>query len=72
MPETDLLNQGIAAYRAGDRARALYRGKSNARPVDIAVADMGDTSLVIMMFSHPDEHEALFSTVFLPILCSIK
>jgi hypothetical protein len=50
----------------------LYSGKSNDRPVDIAVADLGNTSLVIMMFSHPDEHEALYNTVFLPMIDSAR
>ncbi len=60
------------ARSANGRTWMLYSGKSNNRPVDIAVADLGNTSIVIMMFSHPDEHDALYSTVFLPMIDSAK
>jgi len=50
----------------------LYIALSNGRPVDIAVAEDGGTSLVIMMFSHPDEHDALYRTVFLPMVNSAR
>lgn len=50
----------------------LYVAASNGRPTDIAAADDGGTSLIIMMFSHPDEHEALYRTVFLPMIDSAR
>jgi pimeloyl-ACP methyl ester carboxylesterase len=50
----------------------LYIALSNGRPVDIAMAPDGGTSLIIMMFSHPDEHEALYRTVFLPMVNSAR
>ena len=50
----------------------LYTATSNGRPVDIAMADDGGTSLIIMMFSHPDEHDALYRTVFLPMVDSAR
>jgi pimeloyl-ACP methyl ester carboxylesterase len=50
----------------------LYIATSNARPVDIAMADDGGTSLIIMMFSHADEHDALYRTVFLPMVKSAR
>jgi pimeloyl-ACP methyl ester carboxylesterase len=50
----------------------LYIALSNGRPVDIAMADDGGTSLVIMMFCHPDEHDALYRTVFLPMVNSAR
>jgi hypothetical protein len=50
----------------------LYISTSNGRPVDIAAADEGGTSLIIMMFSHADEHEALYRTVFLPMVDSAR
>jgi hypothetical protein len=59
-------------HTARGRIWMLYSGKSNDRPVDIAIADLGSTSFVIMMFSHPDEHDALYRTVFLPMIDSAK
>ncbi len=59
-------------HTARGRIWMLYSGKSNDRPVDIAIADLGNTSIVIMMFSHPDEHDALYRTVFLPMIDSAK
>jgi hypothetical protein len=59
-------------HNAGGRAWMLYTGKSNNRPVDIAIADLGSTSYVIMMFSHFDEHDALYNTVFLPMIDSAR
>ncbi len=50
----------------------LYIALSNGRPVDIAMADDGGTALIIMMFSHPDEHDALYRTVFLPMVDSAR
>jgi pimeloyl-ACP methyl ester carboxylesterase len=50
----------------------LYTSTSNGRPVDIAMADFQGNSLVIMLFSHIDEHEALYRTVFLPMIDSAK
>lgn len=50
----------------------LYYATSNGRPVDVAAAEDGFTSLIIIMFSHPDEHEALYRTVFLPMVDSAK
>ncbi|NOH00638.1 MAG: hypothetical protein HND47_01015 [Chloroflexi bacterium] len=50
----------------------LYYATSNARPVDIAAAEAGSTSLIVIMFSHPDEHDALYRTVFLPMVDSAR
>ena len=50
----------------------LYTSTSNGRPVDIAMADYQGNSLVVMLFSHIDEHEALYRTVFLPMIDSAK
>jgi hypothetical protein len=59
-------------HTAHGRTWTLYTGKSNNRPVDIAIADLGNASYVIMMFSHFDEHDALYNTVFLPMIDSAK
>jgi hypothetical protein len=50
----------------------LYTSTSNGRPVDIAMTDYGNNSLVIILFSHIDEHVALFRNVFLPMVDSVK
>lgn len=50
----------------------LYYATSNGRPVDVAATEVGRASLMIIMFSHPDEHDALYRTVFLPMVDSAK
>lgn len=50
----------------------LYTSTSNGRPVDIAMADYKGNSLVVMMFSHIDERDALYQTVFLPMVDSAE
>jgi pimeloyl-ACP methyl ester carboxylesterase len=50
----------------------LYTATSNGRPVDIAMTDYGGNSLVVILFSHIDEHVALFRNVFLPMVDSVK
>jgi len=54
--------------RANGLSWTLYISTSNGRPVDLAVADYGGQSLVILMFSNFDEHDALYRTVFLPMV----
>lgn len=50
----------------------LYFATSNGRPVDVAAAEDGGSSLIIIMFSHPDEHDAFYRTVFLPMVDSAR
>lgn len=59
-------------HTANGRIWMLYTGKSNNRPVDLAIADLGSTSYVIMMFSHADERDALYNTLFLPMIDSAR
>ena len=81
----DYFSSSINGYRGMDGAPVmagtreangyvwtLYHTTSNDRPVDVAAVDDGNTSIVIVMFSHPDEHEALYHTVFLPMIDSAK
>ena len=49
----------------------LYASTSNGHPVDVAAVENGYTSIIIM-FSHADEHEALYRTVFLPMVDSAR
>lgn len=50
----------------------LYSSTSNGHPVDVAAAEKGPTAIVIIMFSHTDEHDALYRTVFLPMVDSAR
>jgi pimeloyl-ACP methyl ester carboxylesterase len=50
----------------------LYYTTSNGRPVDIAATQDGNTSLVVIMFTHPDEHDAFYRTLFLPMVESAR
>lgn len=49
---------------------ALYQTSSYGRPVDMAMADTGLETLVVVMFCHTDEHQALYQTVYLPVIDS--
>ena len=48
----------------------LYTSSSYGRPVDVAMVDDGSSSIVIMQFCNQDEHDALYRTVFLPMIDS--
>ena len=50
----------------------LYTSTSNGCPVDIAMADREGSSLVVILFCHSDEHDALYQTVFLPMVDSVR
>jgi pimeloyl-ACP methyl ester carboxylesterase len=81
----DFFSSGANGYRGLDNAPmeagirnsnginwTLYVDSSDGHPVDIALADSGNSSLIILMFSHADEHDALYQTVFLPMIDSAK
>jgi pimeloyl-ACP methyl ester carboxylesterase len=50
----------------------LLTSSSYGRPVDFAMADYGGQSLVIALFCNSDEHDALYRTVFLPMIDSAR
>jgi pimeloyl-ACP methyl ester carboxylesterase len=50
----------------------LYTSSAYGRPVDIAMADDRGWSLVIVLFSNRDEHEALYRTVYMPMVESAR
>lgn len=50
----------------------FYYSTSNGHPVDVAATETGATSMIIVMFSHPDEHDALYRTLFLPMVDSAR
>ncbi|MBI3170468.1 MAG: alpha/beta fold hydrolase [Chloroflexi bacterium] len=59
-------------HQANGRIWSLYYTTSRKYPVDLAVADSGSKLTIIALFSHPDEHDAMYSTVFLPMVDSAK
>ncbi len=79
----DWLSQKAYGYRGLDSALIpagqriahgftwkLFTSSSYGRPVDIAMADDGGWSNVVVMFCNQDEHDALYQTVFLSMLDS--
>jgi pimeloyl-ACP methyl ester carboxylesterase len=51
---------------------SIYKTTSQGHPVDVAFASSGNQTLMILLMSYKDEHDALYNTVFLPILDSTK
>ena len=62
----------VGQRKANGLTWSLYLSSSDGRPVDVALADYGRNSLVVIMFSNLDEHEALYNTVFLPMVDSAR
>jgi hypothetical protein len=58
--------------QANGLAWGLYTSSSYGRPVDIAMADDGGWSIVVLLFCNQDEHDALYQTVFLPMVESAE
>ncbi|HUH97628.1 MAG TPA: alpha/beta fold hydrolase [Anaerolineales bacterium] len=56
--------------RANGFGWKLYTSSSYGRPVDVAMVDDGQSSIVIVQFCNQDEHDALYRTVFLPMVDS--
>ena len=46
----------------------LYKSTQNASPVDIALAQDGFNTVVVVFSSHTDEHDILYEEVFLEVL----
>jgi hypothetical protein len=49
----------------------LYQTSSYGRPVELAMADTNGTAIVVLLFCHEDEREALIQTVYLPMIDSV-
>jgi pimeloyl-ACP methyl ester carboxylesterase len=49
---------------------SLYKTSLQGYPVDIAFAQSNKQTLMILLFSYKDEHDALYNNVFLPIIDS--
>jgi hypothetical protein len=50
---------------------SIYQTSSYGRPVELAMADDQGSAIIILLFCHVDEREALFETVFLPMIDSV-
>ena len=50
----------------------LYSSSSDDRPVDIGVVGYQNRSIILNLISNLDEHEALYQTVFLPMIISAE
>ncbi len=63
-------------YRATSRAVnglnwALYRTTSLGLPVDLAFAEFGQQTWMVLMLSNSDERSALYKTLYIPVIDSI-
>ncbi len=54
------------------RSWSLYAGLLQGLPVDIALAEDGGTTIVVLMITNPDERDGLFDTVLLPALEAVE
>lgn len=50
---------------------SIYETKSRGDPVDIAFTKFGNETFMVLMYSYENEHDALYQTVFLPIVDSV-
>jgi pimeloyl-ACP methyl ester carboxylesterase len=49
----------------------LYKTSSQGNPIDLAFAKSGNETFMILLISYENEHNALYQTVFLPIIDSV-
>jgi pimeloyl-ACP methyl ester carboxylesterase len=47
---------------------SMYSTSSQGIPVDIAFAKSGNETMMVLLISYKDEHDALYNTVFLPVI----
>jgi hypothetical protein len=47
---------------------SIYKTSSKGFPIDIAFASSGDRTFMILLISYKDEHDALYNTVFVPMI----
>lgn len=58
----------VGEREANDLVWTLYQVEVQGIVVDIALADAEDMALIALLQSEPDEHEALYDAVFLPVV----
>ncbi len=58
--------------RANSLDWSLYTAASGSLQVDMAFAKYGKQTLMVMLVSYPDEREALYQAVFLPVVDATK
>jgi Predicted hydrolases or acyltransferases (alpha/beta hydrolase superfamily) len=59
-------------HNANGLAWTIYRTSSRGNPIDIAFTKSGSQTLMVLLFSYQDEHDALYNTLFLPVIDSTK
>ena len=62
----------IDERRANSLTWTIYQTSSQGNLVDIAFAKYGKETLMVLLISHKDERDALYNTVFIPIVDSTK
>ncbi|MEW5939472.1 MAG: alpha/beta hydrolase [Chloroflexota bacterium] len=50
----------------------LYKATARGLPAEIAFTKSKGYTIMVLLLAHPDEHQALLETVFLPILDSVE
>jgi pimeloyl-ACP methyl ester carboxylesterase len=50
---------------------SIYETRSQGDPVDIAFAKDSNETFMVLMYSYENEHDALYKTVFIPIIDSV-
>jgi pimeloyl-ACP methyl ester carboxylesterase len=51
---------------------SIYKTTSKGNPVEIAFANSSNETLMVLLISYPNEHDALYKTVFLPVVDSTR
>jgi pimeloyl-ACP methyl ester carboxylesterase len=64
--------QPTGERKTGRYAWQLFTSTSYGRPVDFAMTEEQGWTIILMFFSSPDEYQALYETVFLPMIDSVR
>ncbi|MCC6297826.1 MAG: alpha/beta fold hydrolase [Anaerolineales bacterium] len=62
----------VGERRANGLVWTIYRTTSLGNPVDMAFAKYRGETIMVLLISHSDEHDALYNTVFMPVIDSVK
>ncbi len=60
--------ESVASVESDSRVWDLYSFEYQSSRADLALAEDGDKAYFVLLISPPDEHEALYETVFLPVV----
>jgi pimeloyl-ACP methyl ester carboxylesterase len=62
----------VGTRDAGTLSWTLYEVEGDTRVTDIALADGGETTYLVVLVSAPDEHAAMHESVFLPAVDALE